>query len=72
MKLHSNARFSPKGTLLLCRRVLEQDWSLATGAKAAGVSERTASKWIGRYRAEGEAGLVDSLLGSQQRVGAHG
>jgi transposase InsO family protein len=59
MKLHGNARLSPKGRLLLCRRVLEQEWSLAAAAAAAGVSERTAGKWVGRYRAEGEAGLVD-------------
>lgn len=59
MKLHGNARLSPKGRLLLVRRVEEQDWSLAAAAEAAGVSERTASKWLGRYRTEGEAGLVD-------------
>jgi transposase InsO family protein len=59
MKLHGNARLSPKGRLLLCRRVLEEGWSLTSAAEAAGVSERTASKWAGRYRAEGELGLVD-------------
>ena len=40
-------------------RVIEQGWSLAEAAEAAGVSERTCSKWIARYRAEGEAGLLD-------------
>jgi transposase len=59
MKLHGNARLSPKGRLLLCRRVLEEGWSLTRAAEAAGVSERTASKWVGRYRVEGELGLVD-------------
>src|SRR5436305_13187046 len=59
MKLHGNARLSPKGRLLLCRRVLEEGWSLARAAEAAGVSERTANKWVGRFRAEGERGLVD-------------
>jgi transposase len=39
--------------------VLEQGYSLAWAAEAAGVSERTAAKWLGRYRAEGEAGLAD-------------
>jgi DNA-binding transcriptional ArsR family regulator len=29
------------------------------GAEAAGVSDRTARKWLGRYRAEGAAGLLD-------------
>jgi transposase InsO family protein len=40
-------------------RVLEQGWSRAQAAVAAGVSERTCSKWITRYRAEGQAGLLD-------------
>jgi transposase InsO family protein len=40
-------------------RVLEQGWSLTEAAEAVGVSERTCSKWVARYRAEGAAGLVD-------------
>jgi hypothetical protein len=60
MMPHGNARLSPKGGLLLCGRVFQEGWSLATAAEAAGVSERTASRWVGRYRAEGEAGLVES------------
>jgi transposase InsO family protein len=59
MKLHANAPFGPKGRLTMVRRVTEQGWSLAEAAEAAGVSERTACKWVGRYRAEGEAGLWD-------------
>ena len=59
MKLHGNARLSPKGRLLLCRRVLDEGWALAAAAEAAGVSERTAGKWLARYRAEGRAGLLD-------------
>ncbi|MFN8215111.1 MAG: IS481 family transposase [Solirubrobacterales bacterium] len=59
MKLHGNAPFGPKGRATMARRVIEQGWSLAEAAEAAGVSERTCSKWVGRYRAEGEAGLVD-------------
>jgi transposase InsO family protein len=59
MKLHGNAPFGPKGRATMARRVVEQGWSLAEAAEAAGVSERTCSKWVARYRAEGEAGLVD-------------
>jgi len=59
MKLHGNAPFGPKGRATMARRVVEQGWSLAEAAEAAGVSERTCSKWARRYRAEGEAGLVD-------------
>ena len=40
-------------------RVLERGWSLAEAAGAAGVSDRTCSKWVARYRAGGEAGLLD-------------
>jgi transposase InsO family protein len=59
MKLHGNAPFGPKGRATMARRVVEQGWALAEAAEAAGVSERTCSKWVGRYRAEGEAGLWD-------------
>ena len=59
MKVHANAPLGPKGRLTMVGRVLEQGWSLAEAAMAAGVSERTCSKWIARYRAEGEAGLLD-------------
>ena len=59
MKIHANAPFGPKGRPTMVRRVLEQDWSLTEAAEAAGVSERTARKWVGRYRAEGEDGLLD-------------
>jgi transposase len=38
--------------------VLEQGWTLARAAEAAGCSERTASKWLKRYR-EGERQLLD-------------
>ena len=40
-------------------RVVEQGWSLTKAAEAAEVSERTCAKWVGRYRAQGEAGLLD-------------
>jgi len=39
--------------------VVEEGWSLTAAAAAAGVSERTCQKWVARYRAEGEAGLLD-------------
>jgi transposase InsO family protein len=43
----------------MVRRVVEHGWSLTKAAEAAEVSERTCSKWVQRYRAEGEAGLRD-------------
>jgi transposase InsO family protein len=59
MKLHANAPFGPKGRLTMVRRVVDEGWSLAEAAEAAGVSVRSCSKWVGRYRREGEAGLWD-------------
>jgi transposase InsO family protein len=59
MQLHANARTCPKSRALIARRVLEEGWSLAAAAAAAGVSERTAAKWVRRFRGEGPAGLVD-------------
>ncbi len=59
MKLHANARLSVKGRELLIDRILMQGWSLAQAAEAAGVSDRTAAKWVRRYREEGPAGLAD-------------
>jgi transposase-like protein len=59
MKVHANAPLGPKGRLTMVLRVVERGWSLARAAEAAGVSERTCSKWVRRYLADGEAGLLD-------------
>jgi transposase InsO family protein len=59
MKLHANAALSLNRRRLLSRRVTEEDWSLTEAAEAAEVSEPTARKWVARYLAEGEAGLLD-------------
>src|SRR3954465_2285372 len=59
MKLHGNARLSVKGRALLIERVEVAGWSLSAAAEAAGISDRTARKWLARYRAGGPAGLLD-------------
>jgi transposase InsO family protein len=59
MRLHRNAALSWSGRRLVAERVIEQGWTLAAAASAAGVSVRCARKWVGRYKAAGEAGLVD-------------
>jgi transposase InsO family protein len=59
MKTHANARLSLKGRELLVDRVENAGWSLMSAAEAAGISDRTARKWIARYRAEGREGLLD-------------
>ena len=57
MKLHGNAALTPTQRLRLARRVVDQGWSLTEAAAAAEVSERTARKWVRRYREDGESGL---------------
>ena len=59
MKLHANAALSLNQRRRMVRRVVEEGWSLTKAAEAAEVSERTCRKWVGRYLAEGEAGLLD-------------
>ena len=59
MKLHARARLSLIRREEMVVMVLEDERSIAQAAAAAGVSERTCSKWVGRYRAEGVAGLSD-------------
>jgi transposase InsO family protein len=59
MQLHANAALSLNQRRRMVRRVIEHGWSLTKAAEAAEVSERTCSKWVARFRAEGEAGLLD-------------
>jgi transposase InsO family protein len=59
MKLHANAALSLNRRRCLCERVVEQGWTLTSAAAAAEVSVRCARKWVGRYRLEGELGLLD-------------
>jgi transposase InsO family protein len=59
MNLHANARTCPNSRRLLVERIEVNGWPLTKAAEAAGVSGRTAAKWLARWRAEGEAGLAD-------------
>jgi transposase InsO family protein len=59
MKLHANAALSRNGRRRMVLSVIEGGRSLMEAAEAAGVSDRTCSKWVARYRAEGEPGLLD-------------
>jgi len=59
MNLHANAALSLNRRRQLCQRVVDQRWTLTQAAEAAEVSVRCARKWVGRYRAEGELGLLD-------------
>jgi transposase InsO family protein len=59
MKLHANAALSLNKRRLLAQRVVGQRWTVTEAAAAAEVSVRCARKWVRRYRAEGELGLLD-------------
>jgi transposase InsO family protein len=59
MKLHANARLSVIRRREMVEMVLEQHCSVSEAARAAGVSARTCAKWVRRFDAEGEAGLLD-------------
>ncbi|WP_265129325.1 leucine zipper domain-containing protein, partial [Xanthomonas chitinilytica] len=59
MNLHKHARLTPRGRALLVDRVIEQGLRVEEAAHAAGVSVRTAYKWLRRFREEGLSGLQD-------------
>lgn len=50
MNLHKHARLSPRGRALLVDRILVHGLRLEEAAHAAGVSVRTAYKWLQRFR----------------------
>jgi transposase InsO family protein len=58
MKLHANARTCPKSRRLLVDRI-EAGWSVIDAAEAAGITDRTARRWMARWRKEGPDGLLD-------------
>jgi transposase InsO family protein len=59
MNIHENARTTPASRALLNRRVRRERWSIQEAAEAAGISRRTAYKWLRRFAEEGSAGLRD-------------
>jgi len=59
MNIHPCARTCAAGRALLVNRVTREGWSVVEAAQAAGISRRTAYKWLQRFRIEGLAGLAD-------------
>ena len=59
MNIHNNARLTFRGREILVKRIVEQGLRVEEAAQAAGVSVRTAYKWLGRYRHEVITGLYD-------------
>lgn len=56
---HRNAPLSETGRLRLARCVVDDGWSLRRAAERFQVAVTTAARWAGRYREQGEAGMVD-------------
>ena len=59
MNVHQHARMTVHGRALLVSRVRQDGWRVVDAAGAAGVSERTAYKWLARHKAGGERMLHD-------------
>jgi transposase InsO family protein len=59
VKLHRNAKTTPHMRALLVDRIRHQQWPPATAASAAGISVRSAYKWLARHRTGGAAALED-------------
>ena len=56
MNIHSSARTSPAGRALLVRRIQQDCWSVVEAAEAAGISTRTAHKWLKRFDRRAQRG----------------
>jgi transposase InsO family protein len=59
MNVHKNARLTPLSRAELVRRVMLEGQSPQAVAAAFGVCVKTVWKWLGRFQAEGAAGLAD-------------
>ncbi len=70
MHTHPNARLTPIGRERLIRQHLDEGRSLAQLAADNGISERTARKWLARFRSGGPSALADrrSVRRSQRRT----
>ena len=56
---HANAPLTPEGRWRLVRCVVVDGWSVARAAERFQVSLTTVRRWVGRYQADGRAGLID-------------
>lgn len=66
MKVHRNAKTTPKGRAVIVQRVECEGWSARQTAAAFSVSTRTVAKWRARYRRVGLEGLLDGCSAPQR------
>ncbi len=59
MNAHKHARMTVHGRYLLVCRVRQEGRRVKDAAAAAGISARTAYKWLARYRVGGMGALED-------------
>jgi transposase InsO family protein len=74
MNIHKNARLTLARRIEMVQSIVEGGLTPAEAAAEAGVSPPTARKWLGRYLAQGEAGLQDRSScprRSPRRIAAH-
>ena len=70
MNNHQNARITVHGRALLVHKILVERWRVTDAAEAAGISERSAYKWLARFRAGGARMLHYRRLGARPAEGA--
>jgi transposase InsO family protein len=59
VKIHRNAKTTPLMRALIVHRVRAEHWRVTEAAAAAGVTRRTAAKWLARFQAGGAPALED-------------
>ena len=59
MNTHKNARLTFARRIELVTDIVDRKLTPSAAAAAHGVTAATARKWLGRYLAQGEAGLAD-------------
>jgi transposase InsO family protein len=59
MNIHTNARLTPRSREALVDIIINRRLTAKAAAAAVAVSERTARKWVARFRSQGRAALCD-------------
>jgi transposase InsO family protein len=59
MNIHKNARLTPLRREEMARCVIDGRLSKAGAARTYGVTAKVVARWVGRFRAEGRAGMAD-------------
>jgi transposase InsO family protein len=57
--VHANAVLTPRGRLLLARRIVDEGWSIVRAAEHFHVAWPTAKRWAVRYAEMGPQGMAD-------------